>query len=225
MYMYVLSIFDDKNNFFFQNGIGNKKVKIQKYTTSLLIHVLIKMCNLLLRIILTSFALLVVGCCCTNSSTSESLWNTAVPNKGLLTLLPADFFRPINKASIDSSKDPWFCYHQQSNMSTWWIHWIKIMFNDHKIRLVSILFLNLMKLMGLTECNVSVPEICRCKVWNNLLKCIIIVIKWPKDPAGIQHLWTSRAIHTIQFISLWCFKLHGRKSVGMYSKNKTSHRY
>lgn len=73
-------------------------------------------------------------------------------------------------------------------MSTWWIHWIKIMFNDHKIRLVSILFLNLMKLMGLIECNVSVPEICRCKVWNNLLKCIIIVIKWPKDPAGIQHL-------------------------------------
>ena len=60
------------------------------------------------------------------------------------------------------------------------------MFNDH----------NTTSLYSLPEfnetnrshrANFSVPEICRRKVWNSLLKCII-VIKWPKEPAGIHHL-------------------------------------
>lgn len=56
----------------------------------------------------TPFALSPVldGCCSTNSSTLSSSPNIMLPKRGLRTLLPAVFLRPINNASIDSSRVP-----------------------------------------------------------------------------------------------------------------------
>lgn len=62
------------------------------------------------------------GCCSTKCSTLSSSPNKIFPKRGLRTLFPAVFLRPINKASIDSRRVPWL-YKQYNIINRYQLGW------------------------------------------------------------------------------------------------------